>query len=627
MRVGHLPAATGPTARQREEDPGDSAAATARAERQAARPTASTTVAGPLVLDRYRLHRRLGTGGFGTVWMARDERLERDVAVKILPRERVVGGRFEREARAAAALSHPGIVTLYEAAADDEGAYLVSELVRGSTLGRALQSGRLSDRGILTIGIALCDALEHAHAHGIVHRDVKPSNILIPTRTTTPEQAAKLTDFGVARVLGGDTLTRTGELVGTVAYMAPEQAEGREAGAAADLYSLALVLYEALSGVNPAPAGRGEVPRARRLAVHLPPLRRQRRDLPHELGQAIDQALRPRPRERGTLDELRDGLELARAQVEDVRGVVGAPPLTRTARSTRPEPDALRKESRRDAAAIEPARAAGLPVRALGAALTGLLAIWVDGRLIHPTPMPAAAAALLAGLVAIVLPRLAWLGLVASATTTLAVGGDSGTALVLGAALLIPVALLPRARGHWPLPAAAPLLALIGLAGAWPALAARAGGPYRRAALGALGWVCLYPAGALAGRAALYVHLPSALPARTVWAGSPYEAVHHVLGTLLTPDLLAGALVWALAAVALPAVPARRPRSAVLLGAGWSAALTMATVVALHAVGSAHAVPGTGALLLGSLAAALVVLAPYGAPRQWRSRGAGARLA
>src|SRR5205807_2747260 len=130
----------------------------------------------PLSLDRYRLHRRLGAGGFGTVWMARDERLDRDVAVKIVARARVLGGRFEREARAAARLSHPGIVTLYEAAVDDDGAYLVSELVRGSTLGALLEAGRLSDRDIVQIGIALCDALAHAHAEGVVHRDVKPSN-------------------------------------------------------------------------------------------------------------------------------------------------------------------------------------------------------------------------------------------------------------------------------------------------------------------------------------------------------------------------------------------------------------------------------------------------------------------
>src|SRR5207302_7640400 len=149
------------------------AAVPSGAQRRVARGTGEAL----LVLERYRLHRRLGTGGFGTVWMARDERLDRDVAVKILPRERIVGGRFEREARAAARLSHPGIVTLYEAAVDDDDAYLVSELVRGSTLGELLEAGRVSDRDVVSIGVALCDALAHAHDHGVIHRDIKPSNM------------------------------------------------------------------------------------------------------------------------------------------------------------------------------------------------------------------------------------------------------------------------------------------------------------------------------------------------------------------------------------------------------------------------------------------------------------------
>src|SRR5947209_14206632 len=164
------------------------------------KPTAVTTARAPreqsnglLVLGRYRLHRPLGTGGFGTVWMARDERLERDVAIKVLARERIVDGRFEREARAAARLSHPGIVTLYEAAVDADGAYLVSELVRGGTLSGLLAAGRLSDRDILEIGIALSDALAHAHSQGVVHRDVKPSNVLIPEQPGSPGQVAKLT--------------------------------------------------------------------------------------------------------------------------------------------------------------------------------------------------------------------------------------------------------------------------------------------------------------------------------------------------------------------------------------------------------------------------------------------------
>src|SRR5205807_7868226 len=180
---------------------------------------------------------------------------DREVAIKIVPRERIVGGRFEREARAAARLAHPGIVTLYEAAVDDDDAYLVSELVRGGALDQLLEAGRLSDRDIVSLGIALCDALVHAHAQGIIHRDIKPANVLIPTQPQTASQVAKLTDFGVARLIGGDSLTRTGDVVGTAAYMAPEQAEGRPAAESADLYSLALVLYEALAGVDPVRTG------------------------------------------------------------------------------------------------------------------------------------------------------------------------------------------------------------------------------------------------------------------------------------------------------------------------------------------------------------------------------------
>ena len=287
---------------------------------------------GPVVLGRYRLRRRLGSGGFATVWLARDERLDREVAIKMLPRERIVGGRFEREARAAARLAHPGIVTLYEAAVDDEGAYLVSELVHGATLDDLLADGRLSDRDVIRIGIALCDALSHAHAQGVIHRDVKPSNVLIPERPTTAAQLARLTDFGVARIVGsppGDSLTRTGDVIGTAAYMAPEQAQGLPAGAAADLFSLALVLYEALSGTNPL---RTAVTGGRhmRAGVYLPPLRRQRRDLPRQLGGAVDLALRPRASERGTLGELRSALVSAVGRVADKPGVVEAPWTERT---------------------------------------------------------------------------------------------------------------------------------------------------------------------------------------------------------------------------------------------------------------------------------------------------------
>jgi serine/threonine protein kinase len=177
-----------------------------------------------LLLGRYRLVRRLGAGGFGTVWLAHDERLDRDVAVKRIPLDDGDPERAEREAQAAARLSHPAIVTLYETGSDDEACYLVSELVRGSTLGDLLTEGALSDRDVVIIGATLCEALAHAHARGVIHRDVKPGNVMVCEQHGDGAPTAKVCDFGIARIVGGEALTLTGDVVGTLAYMAPEQA-------------------------------------------------------------------------------------------------------------------------------------------------------------------------------------------------------------------------------------------------------------------------------------------------------------------------------------------------------------------------------------------------------------------
>ena len=241
----------------------------------AARPRARATAR---ILDRYELERRLGAGAYGAVWLARDERLERDVAVKVVPRSQGAAPRAGREALAAARLNHPGIVSLYEAGADEEAHYLVSELVEGVTLAGAEAEGALSDRDVLRIGAALCDALDHAHAAGVVHRDIKPGNVIVPAWPTSEAGVAKLTDFGVAQLAGEEAVTRTGDVVGTLAYMAPEQAEGRRVGPAADLYALALVLYEALAGFNPVRAA-APAATARRVAAGVPSLARVRRDL------------------------------------------------------------------------------------------------------------------------------------------------------------------------------------------------------------------------------------------------------------------------------------------------------------------------------------------------------------
>jgi eukaryotic-like serine/threonine-protein kinase len=564
----------------------------------------------PLVLERYRLRRRLGTGGFATVWLARDERLDREVAVKILPRDRVVGGRFEREARAAARLSHPGIVTLFEAAVDDEGAYLVSELVRGSTLDALLAAGRLSDRDVVEIGIALCDALAHAHVNGVIHRDVKPSNVLVPSRAATPAQAAKLTDFGVARVLGGDSLTRTGDVIGTAAYMAPEQAQGLPAGIPADVFSLALVLYEGLTGINPVRAGTGAgAHNARRLGGHLPPLRRQRRDLPRELGQAIDLALRPRPRERGSVEELRHGLAESAGRVGDEPGVVTSPWPARTATMPRLEQPAdprartqrngRRQLEERDEryqceASGDALPASGWPARALAGVAAAGLAAWLAQNVPGASPVPAAATACFAGLLIAAVPRAGWLALTLTMVTTLILHSHDAGALVLLTGALIPVLLGPGDGFAWPMAAVAPALNAIGLACAWPALAGFAPGARRRVALAVTGW--------------LWLALSRQASSAAIRSPSLQTAVHDVLRPMLTAGVLAPAVVWGAAAILIGWARIRRaPGIEAVLLAGWAAALGLATAAGTG-VGSGRALLSPEAALLGAFAGAVVTL-------------------
>ncbi len=582
----------------------------------------------PVVLDRYRLHRRLGTGGFATVWLARDERLERDVAIKILPRERIVGGRFEREARAAARLSHPGIVTLYEAAIDDEGAYLVSELVRGETLNDMLDAGRLSDRDIAEIVVVLCDALGHAHERGVVHRDVKPSNVLIPENPASPGQLAKLTDFGVARVIGGATLTHTGDVVGTAAYMAPEQAEGLQAGAAADVYSLALVTYEALTGVNPVRTNTA-AQRARRLGAHLPPVRRQRRDLPQELGRVIDLALRPRPRERCSLAELRAALTEAIPALPDTPGVVTSPwPRITPEPPVDPGIDRARwSDGAKDAAGVEvqaPASPApevtGWPARALGAAATAALAWWLSENVLAHPPIAPAAAALLAAILVAALPRIGWVVVAGCLVVAATAQGRAGAAVLIAVGALAPAIMMPRRGTAWSLSAGAPALALIGLGGAWPALAARAGSAWRRAALGATGWIWIVLVVPLSGTSAYLDRLPGT-PALHMWSASLDQTVTLVLRPVLSSGALAAAPVWALAAVTLPWL--LRSRSLAVDTAGvvvWSATLVSATGAAISIVHPGAAQVAERTALIGAIAGAIIALAPSVRERLRRGR-------
>jgi hypothetical protein len=473
------------------------------------------------VLGRYRLGARLGSGGFGTVYAAVDERLDRDVAVKVIPTGAPAPERASREALAAARLDHPGIVAVFDAGQDAEARYLVSELVRGRTLDRLAQEGELSDRDVLRVGLALVGALEHAHGRGVIHRDVKPQNVIVPDRPRSARSAAKLTDFGVAHLAGDAPLTRTGDVVGTLAYMAPEQADGQRVDERADLYSLALVLYEGLAGVNPVRGG-SPAATARKLGTVLPPLARKRKDLPPELCAALDRALSPRPEDRGTLGELADELAAALTDVSDEGGTILAHPLERP-RTAQLSPVVGRIAGALAAAGLAAAAATVVPDPAV-------------------TPLAAAGAAAVA---VAALPRIGWIACATALAVLLATDLPGAAVVVLCGA---PVVVLIRGSGHaWSLPAVAPLLGLAGLAGAYPALAGRAGLWWQRAGLGAAGLWWLLLAEPLLGETLL-----SGAGAPRGWEGDAGLAVDGVLVPPLTSGLIALAAVWAAAALLLP---------------------------------------------------------------------------
>ncbi len=579
-----------------------------------------------LVLGRYRMLEQLGSGGFGVVWRARDELLHRDVAVK-----RVwlgVGGgsidseRATREALAAARLAHPAIVALYEACAQEGAFYLISELVDGETLAQLIAAEALEDEEVLEIGLALASALDHAHARGVIHRDIKPQNVLVPRppedRAAAPQTfiaAAKLTDFGGASLVGEEALTRTGDVLGTLAYMAPEQSEGREVGPQADLYSLALVIYEALCGINPV---RGSTPAAtvRRIGRPLPPLGHARRELPGELTRALDRALAPAAEDRGTLEELRlaldealeRGLRRSRWRRSARPAADLSPPLAPRAPAPlplTPAPAVLPRDARR-------APAAALPARAPELRRSSARAHDAEHDVAeHGTAEQQPAASPRRG---IRLPRVVWLACAAVAIGWQAVAGRPGVALLLLAALA-PLALAPGEHGDrrlgtsWLACALAPVLGVIGLAGAFPAIAGQASRWRARAALGALGYWWLALAGPLLGRE-LWLHEPAGTPARAAWEGSLSLAATHVIAPLLALGVLLGALLWAAGAVALPWIV--RGRSAVrdlVAVTVWSAAI-VAAAPALDAGLSAHAAhPTPHGAVFGAIVGGMVAVA------------------
>ncbi len=567
----------------------------------------------------------LGAGGFGVVWRAHDEVLRREVAVKRIPLAPGEDGeRATREALASARLAHPAIVALYEARPAQDAFFLISELVDGDTLAQLIAEDELADSQVLQIGVALCSALEHAHERGVIHRDVKPQNVLVPHGADLPPPiseafgaVAKLTDFGGALLSGSDALTRTGDVLGTLAYMAPEQSEGREAAETADLYSLALVLYEALSGVNPV---RGATPAetVRRIGRPVRPLARVRRNVPHELARTIDRALARSPSARGSLGELREALEQAledgprlptRGRVR--RGGARAGAFERQQGEAPTELAGVEHEQTfnygrtRKLDRVGPGPIAQLPARAdeHDAHLQELRAIaQAAGGPAQRTPRRG-------------LPRAVWLAAALALVVWQTAAGRPGVGLLALVALL-PVVLLPIGRrdragtGGWLTCALAPILGTIGLAGAFPAIAGQAPRWRMRAALGALGYWWLALAEPLLARH-LWLGPAAGTPARAAWEGSLSSTAVHVLGPLLSMGLLLGAALWAGGAVLLPLLV--RGRNAALDVAAavlWAAALAAAapSLDSGLAVQAAHATP-RGAIVGAVLGAALAVAA------------------
>src|SRR5215471_9644469 len=261
-------------------------------------------------ISHYEILEKLGEGGMGVVWKARDTRLNRLVAIKTLPAGRIVAEdrrrRFIQEARAASALNHPNIVTIHDIASEDGTDFIVMEYVEGKTLGQLIPKGGMRPEEILGYAIQIGGALAKAHAAGIIHRDLKPGNVMV-----TAEGRVKLLDFGLAKLiepageLGEDELTRTlapvseaGTIIGTAAYMSPEQAESKTVDARSDIFSFGAVLYEMATGER---AFRGDSKLSTLSAVlrdNPAPPSQVAAGVPRELDRIIARCLRKDPARR-----------------------------------------------------------------------------------------------------------------------------------------------------------------------------------------------------------------------------------------------------------------------------------------------------------------------------------------
>jgi serine/threonine-protein kinase len=419
----------------------------------------------------------------------------------------------------------------------------------------------------------------------VVHRDVKPENVLV-----APGGEAKLVDFGIARIDGESTLTRTGDVLGTLGYMAPEQAAGLRPGPAADVYSLALTTYECLTGEHPR-IGDGPAATARAIDAPIEPLAQLRPDLPEPLSETIDAALDMDPELRPLASELESALGAHDRELDGAK----LPPVLRPADDAPPVKRALRAPR-----SLAPAGGvAALTVAALGVA---------------GAPVLGAAAALLAGVAAIACPRAGLAVGAVALVTWLLIGASQPGAALLAAVMIAPLLLVRVGAGAGvSLPGLAPVLGVAGIAAAYPALAGLARGVPARILLGATSYLWLAAFEAVTDRSLL---LGASEPAPIGWADSVSETFLDVIVPLAAPVTLAGAALWAAAAVTLPVlVRGRTPVLDVLGALLWAAAL-----ISAHRVLAGPDGEPTGLLaatVLAAIAAVLVARRLREAP-EWR---------
>ncbi len=498
-----------------------------------------------LVLGRYRPLRPLGSGGTGSVWLARDERNGLDVALKIVPREGKAASRAEREAEAAARLRHPNCQRAYGFGRDSGHVYIAYEYTPGRTFREVLRAGELDDAKAIEAAAQLLEGLAHAHGRGIVHRDVKPSNVLL---ADGDDVSARLLDFGLAQIPEAETLTGVGDVPGTLAYIAPERLAGETATAAADVWAVGVMLWEAFAGRHPFWQS-SLLETARAIERGAEPLSSVRPDLPKNLAAAVDRALDLDPARRPSAAALVDALRAAGRK---------------------------RRKSTRGGALVAPGVARRLVPCVLAAAVAGWTAWAVP---FFPVGWPFALAAVL-GAVTFFRPRL---GLVLMlAVPVLPLGNIAlGLALVyvtLAAGLLF---LCWREPESGFLFALGPLLAPLAALGLLPLAVQGTSSALRRGAQVA---AAVLAAGIVAGiRGAPMPFDGSAAPGNLGLAASddPFAVTSALWGALAArPALLVEALVLGLAAAALPFARARG-----LWGlAGLGAALLAATLLPVAGV-------------------------------------------